>query len=66
MALSTNKSKTFPNSHVLIDLGAVAGINQPADIINFIADNISDYIAQSQEIKLIEGLRTSIENSLVV
>ena len=66
MALSMKKSKAFPNRHTLIDLGAASGINQPAEIIDFIADNISDYIAQSQEIKLIDGLRDSIERSLAV
>lgn len=66
MALSMKKSKVFPNRQVLIDLGVTVGINQPAEIIDFIADNISDYIAQSQEIKLIVGLQASIENSLAV
>ena len=66
MALNLKKSKAFPNRNDLIDLGITAGINQSADIIDFIADNISDYIAHSQEIKLIEGLRGSIENSLVL
>ena len=66
MALSMKKSKAFPNRHVLIDLGVEAGINRPADIIDFIADNIRDYIARSQEIKLAEGLQVSIENSLAV
>ena len=66
MALNLKKSKAFPNRNDLIDLGLTAGINQSADIIDFIADNISDYIAHSQEIKLIEGLRGSIENSLVL
>jgi len=66
MALSMKKSKAFPNRHILIDLGVEAGINRPADIIDFIADNIRDYIAQSQEIKLIDGLRDSIESSLAV
>ena len=66
MALSMKKSKAFPNRHVLVDLGIAAGIIQPGDIIDFIADNIRDYIAQSQEIKLIDGLRTSIESSLAL
>jgi len=66
MALNLKKSKEFPNRHVLIDLGVAVGINQPADIIDFIADNISDYIARSQEIKLIKGLRDSIESSLAL
>jgi len=64
MALKMKKSKEFPSRGVLIDLGITAGVNQPAEIINFIADNISDYIAQSQEIKLMKGLRDSIEHSL--
>jgi len=66
MALSMKKSKAFPNRHVLIDLGVAFGVNQSADIIDFIADNIRDYIAQSQEIKLIEGLHASIESSLAL
>jgi len=66
MALKMKKSKAFPSRRVLIDLGVVAGINQSAEIIDFIADHISDYIAQSQEIKLMKGLRRSIEGSLGV
>ncbi len=66
MALSMKKSKAFPNKNVLIDLGVAAGINKPADIIGFMADNISDYLRQSQEIKLINGLRASIESSLAL
>jgi len=66
MALNLKKSKAFPNRNDLIDLGITAGINQSADTIDFIADNISDYISHSQEIKLIEGLRGSIENSLAL
>jgi len=66
MALNLKKSKAFPNRNDLIDLGLTAGINQSADIIDFIADNISDYISHSQEIKLIGGLRSSIENSLAL
>ena len=66
MALNLKKSKAFPNRNDLIDLGLTAGINQSADIIDFIADNISDYISHSQEIKLIGGLRGSIENSLAL
>jgi len=66
MALKMKKSKAFPNRHVLIDLGIAAGINQPAEMIDSIADNISDYLAQSQEIKLMKGLRSSIEGSLAL
>lgn len=65
MALNLKKSKAFPNKNDLISLGVTAGINNSADIIDFIADNISDYITDSEEIKLIEGLRGSIEQSLV-
>lgn len=66
MALNLKKSKEFPNRKDLIELGVSAGINQPAEIVDFMADNISAYIATSEEIKLIEGLRGSIENSLTI
>jgi len=65
MALNIKKSKAFPNKNDLIGLGVTVGINNSADIIDFIADNISDYITDSEEIKLIEGLRDSISQSLV-
>jgi serine/threonine-protein kinase HipA len=66
MALKINKSKAFPNRNDLITLGTLAGINKPAEIIDFLADNISDYIASSTEISLMDGLRTSIEHSLAL
>ena len=66
MALNLKKSKAFPNRNDLINLGITVGVNQSADIIDFIADNISDYIAHSQEIELIKGLRGSIEKSLAI
>jgi len=66
MVLNMKKSKEFPHRHVLIDLGVEVGINKPTDIIDFIADNISDYITQSQEVKLTNGLRESIESSLAL
>lgn len=44
MALKMSKSKAFPNRNDLITLAALAGINHAAKIIDFLADNISDYI----------------------
>jgi len=64
MALKLKKSKAFPNKNDLITLGVTVGVTHSADIIDFIADNISNYIAASEEIKLIDGLRGSIEQSL--
>ena len=66
MALKIKKSKAFPNKHELITLGTTADINKPAEIIDFLADNISDYIAGSTEISLMDGLRSSIERSLAL
>ena len=64
MALSIKKSKAFPSRAVLIALGERFEIDQSTDIIDFIADKISDYITQSQEIKYFKGLRASIERSV--
>ena len=64
MALKIKKSKAFPNRNELITLGTTAGINKAAEIIDFLSDNISDYLAGSAEIGLMDGLRASIERSL--
>ena len=64
MALKMNKSKAFPNRNNLTALGTLAGINHSAEIIDFLADSITDYIADSAEVRLIDGLRASVERSI--
>ncbi len=66
MALKINKSKAFPNRNDLIALGTLAGIHHSAEIIDFLADSMTDYIAGSEEIRLMDGLRASIEHSIAV
>lgn len=66
MALKINKSKAFPDRNDLITLGRLAGISHSGEIIDFLADNISDYMTGSAEIRLMDGLRASIERSLAV
>lgn len=66
MALKIKNSKAFPNRNELLTLGISAGIQNPAEIIDFLADNINDYIAGSAEISLMDGLRASIERSLAL
>jgi len=64
MALKLKKSKSFPGKNDLIDLGITVGVTNSADIIDFMAGTISDYMTESEEIKLIKGLRGSIEQSI--
>lgn len=64
MALKLNKSKAFPNKKELITLGQNFGIQQADTLIDELADGISDYINQSNEIHLLEGLKPAIELAL--
>tara|TARA_R110002049_G_scaffold247333_1_gene421510 strand:+ start:9271 stop:10476 length:1206 start_codon:yes stop_codon:yes gene_type:complete len=64
MALKMGKAKSFPSKEVLVKLGLSAKIREPEKIIEKMADSISDYIKESNEIYLIKELRGSIESSL--
>jgi serine/threonine-protein kinase HipA len=64
MALKLCGAKSFPGKDDLIKLGHHAKIKGVEQIIERIADSISDYIKKSNEIKLIRELRGSIESSL--
>jgi len=64
MALKIGGAKSFPNKEVLIKLAEKEKIKGASDIINEMAESIRDYLVQSDEVKLVEGLRESIESSL--
>lgn len=64
MALKLKKSKAFPNKSNLITLGNNANLENSTNIIEFIADHISDFIGSSTDIHLMDGLKLSIERSL--
>ena len=48
----------------LVDFGDKFGISKPAQIIEEFADTIADYLKISEEVRLMDGLRESIEKSL--
>ena len=64
MALKMAGAKSYPLKDDLVKLGSSAKINEPEKIIEKMADCISDYIKESNEISLIKELRGSIESSL--
>jgi serine/threonine-protein kinase HipA len=64
MALKLNRSKVFPSKRELIAYGEKFRITETADIIDKLADGISDYINKSNEIHLLDGLKTAIEKAL--
>jgi len=64
MALKMCGEKSFPGKNDLVKLGNNAKIKGAEQIIERMADCISDYIKKSNEIKLIKELRGSIESSL--
>ncbi|MCP3673714.1 MAG: type II toxin-antitoxin system HipA family toxin [Gammaproteobacteria bacterium] len=66
MALRIKKSKAFPNKQELIRLGAEAGVLNSDQIVEFISDHASDFIKSSEEIKLMKGLKESIEHSISI
>ena len=45
-------------------LAYIYGGNKAKEIIEFLSDNIIDYLKHSNEIQLFEGLRESIESSV--
>ena len=68
MALKLKNSKEFPCKKDLIDLafGEQHSIRNAEDIIESTAQGILDYLAQSNEVQLMGGLRESIEASVTL
>lgn len=64
MALKLNRSKAFPSKKELITFGEKFSITETATLIDKLADGISDYINKSDEIHLLDGLKTAIEKAL--
>ncbi|NNG77388.1 MULTISPECIES: type II toxin-antitoxin system HipA family toxin [Acinetobacter] len=66
MALKLANSKEFPNLQHLLKLAESSHfkIRKAKEIIEFLSDNIIDYLKHSNEIQLFEGLRESIESSV--
>ena len=66
MALKLAGSKAFPDLSHLIKLAESDQfrIRNPKAIIEFLSENILDYLSTSNEIQLFDGLRTSIERSI--
>ena len=66
MALKLAGSKAFPDLSHLIKLAESDQfrIRNPKAIIEFLSENILDYLQTSNEVQLFDGLRTSIECSI--
>ena len=66
MALKLSNSKEFPDINHLLKLaeGTHFKIRKAKEIVESLSDNILDYLKQSEEVKLFNGLRNSIENSV--
>ncbi|UOG19810.1 type II toxin-antitoxin system HipA family toxin [Acinetobacter sp. PK01] len=66
MALKLAGSKAFPKLSHLIKLAESCQfrIRNPKAIIEFLSENILDYLRTSNEVQLFDGLRTSIESSI--
>jgi serine/threonine-protein kinase HipA len=66
MALKLAGSKAFPDRSHLIKLAESDRfrIRNPKAIIEFLSENILDYLHTSNEVQLFDGLRTSIERSI--
>ena len=66
MALKLTDSKAFPDLSHLIKLAESDQfrIRNPKAIIEFLSENILDYLQTSNEVQLFDGLRTSIECSI--
>ncbi|MDI4652547.1 MULTISPECIES: type II toxin-antitoxin system HipA family toxin [Pseudoalteromonas] len=65
-ALKINGNRVWPSHADLVAFGKAFGVVKPERIIEKIADSISDYLKQSEEVTLFDGLRASIERSLNV
>ncbi|MCH8493599.1 MAG: type II toxin-antitoxin system HipA family toxin [Idiomarina sp.] len=66
MALKLANSKTFPDVATLLRLAEGKGyrIRKAREIIEQLSDGIMDYLKQSQEVQLLNGLRESIQRSV--
>lgn len=68
MALNMNNSKAFPSLEQLVKLADIGNgnfkIHQPKRIVEAMAEQIYSFLATSQEVLLIKGLRGSIEKSV--
>lgn len=66
MALKLKNSKSFPNKEHLLSLATSPQfkIRNAEDIINAMAQNILDYLEQSNEVMLFDGLKESISQSV--
>lgn len=66
MALKLAGSKAFPELSHLLKLAESENfrIRNPKEIIESFSENIMDYLQTSNEIQLLDGLRTSIERSI--
>ena len=66
MAFKLAGSKAFPDRSHLIKLAESDRfrIRNPKAIIEFLSENILDYLQTSNEVQLFDGLRTSIECSI--
>lgn len=66
MAFKLAGSKAFPDRSHLIKLAESDRfrIRNPKAIIEFLSENILDYLRTSNEVQLFDGLRTSIECSI--
>ena len=64
MALKLGGTKSFPSRSALIKLGRTFGVKKPDQIIDEMGQSILDYLEKSDEVKLMDGLRASIEKSV--
>lgn len=64
MALKLSGAKLFPDKKQLIKLGKSYNVDKPEIIIEEIAETIRDYLAISDEVKIIDGLKDSILSSV--
>lgn len=66
MALKMANSKVFPDKSDLLKLGESKNfkVRKAKEIIESLSDNILDYLKQSNEVMLYDGLRKSIEDSV--
>lgn len=64
LALKIGGARTFPNRQTLIKLGRLFKVRHAQSILEEMADTLSDFIEQFEEIKLVTGLKQSIQKSL--
>ncbi len=66
MALKMDGAKRFPDRKALTKLGLSAGIRNPDEVIESLADTLTNFISSCDLIELIPGFRQSLEQSLAV